>query len=134
MADASPVSAVLVYDGDCGFCTRVASWVARRPGLRAGVRVVTSVSIDPAAVGLTRRQLDEAAWWLAAGSEPLGGARAVAAALRACGKPWAYVGLALDVRMVRPLARHGYLWVAANRHRLPSGNGVCGLPRSSRRV
>ncbi|MCM0621037.1 thiol-disulfide oxidoreductase DCC family protein [Nocardioides bruguierae] len=131
-----PTSApVLVYDADCAFCTRCAQWLAAR----ATCRVEPWQSLDLAAVGLTPEQVRTAAWWLPGGTgtdtgtdAPRGGARAVAASLRACrgtalSPVYRAAGVLVDLPPVRPLAALVYRWVAANRYRLPGGTAACRL-------
>lgn len=110
------MSGVLVYDGDCGFCTRTAGWVAR-----GGVAVLASRALDQEALdrlGLTRADLASAAWWLGVDEPPRRGARAVSAALRARGSGWRVLGQALDLPGVRLLAVAGYALVVRHRHHL----------------
>ena len=52
---------MLVYDGDCGFCTRCARWVGTRSH---GVEVVPWQTLDLAALGLSEQQVRTAAYWL----------------------------------------------------------------------
>jgi predicted DCC family thiol-disulfide oxidoreductase YuxK len=113
----------MVYDGDCGFCTLSARWLERR-----GVPIVPWQSLDLRSVGLTEHDVTTAAWWLEGGTPVAGGAGAVAAGLRAAGRPWRWLGRALDAGPVRPLADRVYAVVARNRHRLPGSTEACRLP------
>lgn len=118
----------LVYDGDCGFCTQTALWVARRAGPNVEVVPWQSLAAGPgglASYSLSERDVTEAAWWLV-GDNQLRGARAVAAALRACGGFWKVLGRLIDLPPVRPLAALGYRIVARNRYRLPGS--TCEIP------
>ena len=116
----------LVFDGDCGFCTRSAS-VARRV-LPAYCAVVPWQRVDLAAVGTTAARARQEVLWVPRAGEVLGGARAVAAALRAAGSGWALLGRLLQLPLVRALADRVYRVVAANRMRLPGGTAACALP------
>lgn len=120
------MTGTLVYDADCGFCTRVATWAERH--LRDGSRVAASYTLDQEAVGLSQAQLDEQAWWLDDDGSQLGGHEAIAAAMKECGQPYAAAGTVLAARPLRPLARRLYALVARNRHKLPGSDGTCGLP------
>jgi predicted DCC family thiol-disulfide oxidoreductase YuxK len=128
--EADPASAgTLVYDADCGFCTRSASW------LSAGGRVsVTSWQSLPdlASRGLTVEMVAEAAYWLRPGSEPLAGSAAIAAALVVRG-PWPLriAGRLFDARPVAPLAAAVYRLVARNRYRMPGGTAACRIDQRS---
>jgi predicted DCC family thiol-disulfide oxidoreductase YuxK len=109
----------MVYDGDCGFCTLSARWLERR-----GVVIVPWQALDLGALGLTEQDVTTAAWWLEDGVPVARGAGAVAAGLRAAGRPWRWAGRGIDARPVRPVAD----LVARNRHRLPGSTDACRLP------
>ena len=116
----------LVYDGDCGFCTRSAS-IARRL-LPADCAVVPWQGADLASVGTTAARAQQEALWVPRTGDVVGGARAVAAALREAGSGWALLGRLLQLPPISLLADAVYRVVAANRMRLPGGTGGCGLP------
>jgi len=116
----------LVFDGDCGFCTRSAG-LARRV-LPAGCAVVPWQQVDLAAVGTTAARARQEVLWVPRTGGVVGGARAVAAALRAAGPGWALLGRLLQAPVVAPLADAVYRVVAANRMRLPGGTAACALP------
>lgn len=116
----------LVFDGDCGFCTRSAS-VARRV-LPADCAVVPWQRVDLAAVGTTAARARQEVLWVPRTGEVLGGAPAVAAALHAAGPGWALLGRLLELPLVDRLADVVYRVVAANRMRLPGGTAACALP------
>lgn len=123
---------MLLYDGDCGFCSRSVRWLqtGRRP-----VNVAPYQQVDLDDYGLTTAQLDEQAYWVGEGSpvgeggeeSPVGGAAAVGMALRAAGGGRGVLGRMLLVRPVSAVARVVYRLVARNRHRL-SRTGSCALP------
>jgi predicted DCC family thiol-disulfide oxidoreductase YuxK len=115
---ASSARGSLIFDGECPFCTMTARWAERR--LPSGAEVVPYQEIeDPQALGLTRRQLAGAAWWI----DPRGGTHrghlAVAETFRAIGGPWAVVGDLLRVPPTSWVAELVYEVVSRNRHRLP---------------
>lgn len=118
---------ILVYDGDCGFCTASARWIERRlrPGT-AEVRPWQELDLDR--LGLSIDDVTTRAWWVAPGDAPRGGHRAIAEALRSAGRAWPAVGRALTLPGVDRLAEHGYRLVARNRHRLPGATAACALP------
>lgn len=119
------MTGTLVYDADCGFCTRCAEFARAR--LRRGNHVVPSHAIDPA-VGLSRAELDAAAWWVPEAGTPLRGHRAIAAALGACRGGWPLLGRLIGARAVEPVASRVYDRVAANRYRMPGSDGTCNVP------
>lgn len=111
---------LLVYDGECGFCVRSARWIAAR--LPPGARVEPFQSLELEGLGLSRREVQAAVWWL----EDRGrvqrrsrGAEAIGRSLVAVGGLWGVVGRLIVRPPLRWLAGPVYALVAANRHRLP---------------
>lgn len=114
----------LVYDADCGFCTRTADWVAARG--RATIQPWQT--LDLAAHGLTVDDVTQAAYWLDADGRVAGrGAGAAAEALKTCRGAWPLVGRLGYARPFRPLADRVYAWVARNRYRMPGSSDACRL-------
>lgn len=117
----------LIYDGDCGFCTRCARWIEGRwaPGAARAVAAATRTDGELRAVGLTRVDVEDAAWWIDADGTAHRGERAIAAALgESRGWPrWA--GRALTRVPLRWLAPIAYRTVARHRHRLPGATSAC---------
>ena len=116
----------LVYDGDCGFCTSAADWIARRwpedgPTARPW-QYLSSEAIAEA--GLSHDDLQRSAWWIDDHTREEG-SRAVARALGAAGGLWAIVGWALVVPPISWVAPLGYRAVARHRNRLPGGTPAC---------
>jgi predicted DCC family thiol-disulfide oxidoreductase YuxK len=116
----------LLYDGDCGFCTSTARWLARRVPTRAAV--LPWQQADLVALGVTAEQAAGAVQWSAPGARPLAGPDAVAALLREANGGWRLAGRLLASRPVRPLARPVYRWIARHRHQMPGGTPACALP------
>ena len=116
----------LVYDGDCGFCTRAAQ-VARRI-LPRDCAVTPWQGTDLASIGVTPARAQREVLWVSRSGEVSGGAPAVAEALRTAGGLWVVLGLALRVPPLSWAALGVYRVVAANRMRLPGGTAACALP------
>jgi predicted DCC family thiol-disulfide oxidoreductase YuxK len=119
------VAGTLVYDADCGFCTRSAWWAGARMG--PGNRVVASAGLDLDRAGLTQADVDAAAWWLGSDGSRRRGHLAIAAALRECGGAWPLLGRVIGSRLLSPIAARAYDAVARNRGRLPGSDGTCDL-------
>lgn len=124
---------VLIYDGDCGVCTRLARLAARRVRRHPGSFAVAAYQdLDLAPLGLTAERCDEALQWVEADGRVRSAQDAVAAVLRA-GRLWQRpLGLLLLAPGINALAGVVYGWVAANRHRLPGGTPACSLPAAQR--
>ncbi|MFE5795146.1 thiol-disulfide oxidoreductase DCC family protein [Streptomyces sp. NPDC056503] len=121
---------VLVYDGDCGFCTTSANFAERR--VRPRCDIVPWQFADLGALGVTRERAEYEVLWVTPAGAVEGGARAVAKALLSAGGAWAVLGAALLLPGVRWAARRVYRLVAAHRHRLPGGTPACAMPRRPR--
>src|SRR5262245_13184856 len=122
--DAPPPRPVLVFDGDCAFCTRSARWVEARVDGRADVRPWQE--LDLVALGLTERDVSEAAWWVE-GERRDRGHRSIGRALIAIGGAWGLAGRLILVPPVSWVARPVYTLVARNRHKMPGGTDACRL-------
>ncbi|MFI6453301.1 thiol-disulfide oxidoreductase DCC family protein [Streptosporangium amethystogenes] len=120
---------VLIFDGDCGFCTTSVRFAERRIGVRA--LVVPWQFTDLPALGVTRERAEREVLWVQ-DREVYGGAQAVARLLSAAGLPWSPLGFALRVPPVRWAAQGLYRLIAGNRHRLPGGTPACALPPDRR--
>jgi predicted DCC family thiol-disulfide oxidoreductase YuxK len=124
-AASKPEAPILVFDGDCGFCTWSADWIRRR--LPAGAVVAPWQLLDLAAHGLTEADVTTAAYWIDADGRHRG-ADGIARALEAAGRGWRMVGRLAGRPPLVWLARGMYTVVARNRHRLPGSTPACKLP------
>lgn len=119
---ASLARPILVFDGDCGFCTMTARWAAARLD---DVDVEPWQALDLDALGLTEEQVSSAAYWVEPGRPPRSGHEAVAAAFQAMGWPWRGLGDAVAHPSMAWLAAPAYELVAANRGHLPGSTPAC---------
>jgi predicted DCC family thiol-disulfide oxidoreductase YuxK len=104
----------LFFDLECGFCTRIARWLApilRRRGL--GVAPLQDPRVG-ALLGLSRRELLKELRFLMSDGTHAGGANAVLAVAREIWWARPLVWLAALPGMMRVLDA-GYKWVAARR-------------------
>lgn len=117
---------VLVFDGDCGMCTRSARLVERRFRRRPeDFDVAPSQALDLPALGLTEGECLEALQWVEPSGRRASGHAAVAAMLRRSWVWWRPLGLVLVAPGVSRLAAVAYRWVARNRHVFPGGTPAC---------
>ncbi len=121
---------ILLYDGDCGFCTQSARLVERW--------IPTTAAVEPwqfadlAAIGTTATQAQDEVLWFAGDGRSYGGAQAIARLLQDAGGAWAILGALIRVPPIRWIAHVVYRVVAANRYRLPGGTPACALPAEQR--
>lgn len=117
---------ILLFDGDCGFCSRTIE-LARRI-IQPRVQFVPWQYADLAALGVTEDRADREVVWISpAGGKVYGGPRALSAVLMCGRRRWWWLGLALRLPPVNWMARGIYQVVAKNRHRLPGGTATCSL-------
>lgn len=126
---------VLVFDGDCAFCSTSVRWLERT--FPDGFRTVPYQWADLDRLGLTERQCSERVQWIGDAQSPRttrqSGARAVCALLRTggaarggiVGRSWALAGVVAAIPPVSILSEGVYRLVAANRDVLPGGTPAC---------
>ncbi|RKT18887.1 putative DCC family thiol-disulfide oxidoreductase YuxK [Streptomyces sp. 1114.5] len=130
---------VLVFDGDCAFCSSCVRWAERylRQTLASGgweavaFQFADLAGLDALAGGrgeVSAERAEREVLWVTPTGRVYGGAQAVARLLMRSGGAWAYLGAVLTAAPVRPVAALAYRWVARNRHRLPGGTAACALP------
>jgi predicted DCC family thiol-disulfide oxidoreductase YuxK len=123
---------MIIFDGDCGFCTKVARRIESR--LRTPVPVVPWQSIgDLGELGLTVADVTTAMYWVDVYGRTYRGHRAAAQALRRCRGPLPVAGVLLSIPPLSWLGQVGYRVIARNRYRLPGATEACALPRTPAR-
>jgi predicted DCC family thiol-disulfide oxidoreductase YuxK len=120
---------VLLYDGDCAFCTRCAH-VLERIGPEA--EIVAWQFVDLAELGVTEEQATEAVQLVEIDGTIRSGHEAVAVVLNTSGRLWKLVGHILLLPGISWLAARIYAVVAANRYRLPGGTAACAVTDEGR--
>ncbi|NEA85310.1 DUF393 domain-containing protein [Streptomyces sp. SID7958] len=121
---------VLVYDGDCRFCTSSVAVLQRL--LRADCTTTPWQHADLTSLGTTEQRATYEALWITPTGTVYGGAQAVARLLLRAGKGWACLGALLTLPPMRRLAHGVYRLIADNRDRLPGGTAACALPPDRR--
>ncbi|SFS40977.1 thiol-disulfide oxidoreductase DCC family protein [Saccharopolyspora flava] len=124
-----PERPVLIYDGDCGFCTRSVRLAVRLP---VRMRVQPWQEADLAALGTTETRARHEVLWVDTAGEVSGGAAAIAELLKAARAPWPLLGHLAAAPLIRVIAARTYRWIADNRHRLPGTTPACQLPPDQR--
>lgn len=115
---------VLVYDGDCAFCTSSAR-LLEKIGPAAEIAAWQEIDLDQ--LGLTEEAAAAAVQWVEIDGTARCGHEAIAAALAGADGIWALAGQALLLPRISPFAAFAYRLVAANRHRLPGGTPACAI-------
>jgi predicted DCC family thiol-disulfide oxidoreductase YuxK len=126
-SSALPRGGLLLFDGDCGFCTSVARWARRRLPSDVGVTPWQFVP-DLGRLGLTVDDVSTAAYWIDERGRGHRGHLAFAEAFRAMGGGWRVLGSAMRTRPLTWLAAVVYDVIARNRHRLLGSTPACRVP------
>lgn len=124
-AYSSTVKAMLIFDGDCGFCT--ASVVAVRRLVRPRCEIAPWQQTSIAPLGISVEECMAAVQFIDQDGSVTSGSRAVMAMLRTAPQPWPLIGLVGDLPGIAWVAAKAYRWVAANRYRLPGSTPACEL-------
>jgi predicted DCC family thiol-disulfide oxidoreductase YuxK len=109
---------VLLFDGTCGICTRLARWVRARD--RAG-RILVLPNQTPgilARYGLSRAAADRDAWAFDAAGRAFAGADAINRVLRSLGGGWALLAGLVALPGLHRFERYAYRWIADHRRYL----------------
>lgn len=122
---------VLLFDGDCAFCSSCARWIT--------AHVPTPVALEPwqwtdlGPLGATIDEVDVAVVLVDVNLHRTHGPEAFAGLLRSStAGGWRFVGRVLGLRPTLVVAWPIYRWIARNRHRMPGGTAQCSLPQSER--
>ena len=121
----NPRLPVLVFDGDCGFCTSCARFVVRRVVGGCPVSVAPWQGLNLADLALTPDRCRQAVQWVGPDGVSASGHAAIAAVLRAGHRPWTSIGVLMMAPGISWLARRTYCVVADHRSALPGGTPAC---------
>ena len=124
MTDRPAKRPVLVFDGDCAFCTSSAH-LLERIGPEAEIVAWQLADLDE--LGITAAQATEAVQWVGSDGTVRSGHEAIAAALGTAGWPWRVAGRLITLPGISALAAVTYRWIARNRYRLPGGTPACAV-------
>ncbi|MHB1710051.1 MAG: NAD(P)H-binding protein [Acidimicrobiales bacterium] len=133
--DGDDPGSVLVYDGDCGFCTTAAGWAARKFRRRERAEAWQFLGEDVLGqYGLSLDDVQGAAWWVDARGLRESGHRAIGRALLAGGGLRRMVGWLVLIPPTSWLAAGVYRLVVRWRYCMPGGTRACGVDARSSRV
>jgi predicted DCC family thiol-disulfide oxidoreductase YuxK len=113
---------VLVYDGDCAFCTTCAGFLER---IGPDAEIVAWQLTDLAELGITEEQANDAVQWVEIDGTVRSGHEAIAAVLNTAGRIWRVIGRIVLLPGISWMAARVYRLVADNRYRLPGSTPAC---------
>jgi len=108
---------VLLYDGECAFCTRTVRWLQKH--LPAQPDLLPWQGTDLVALGVAEAEASHSVQWVEPSGRVSGGATAVARLLVSNGGGWAVLGRLMLVPPVSWLAAVASRLVAKYRRHLP---------------
>ena len=120
---------VLLYDGDCAFCTNCAHLLER---MRPDAEIVPWQFSNLADLGVTEEQAVDAVQWVETDGTVRSGHEAIAAVLKTAGPVWRIAGRVLLLPGISWIAAKVYVLVARNRYRLPGGTPACAVSPEDR--
>jgi predicted DCC family thiol-disulfide oxidoreductase YuxK len=120
---------ILLFDGDCGFCTTSARFIERHVPSTAEILAYQFADLE--ALGTTADRASREVLWVQ-GDHVRGGAQAIAGLLIDAGGLWRVLGLVIRLPPFRWIAAGVYHLITVNRFRLPGGTPACALPPRER--
>lgn len=117
---------VLLFDGDCGFCTTSAGWAERIAG---DVAVIAYQFVDLSQWHITEQAANEELHYVDGHGRVSRGSNAVGRFLIDAGFPWSLPGRVIMAPGVRRIAAWVYRLVSENRSKLPGGTPACKIQR-----
>lgn len=114
---------IVLFDGNCGFCTAVTQWGTER--WPAAVDVIPWQQADLRALGLDASQCERELQFVGVDGDHAGGAQAIGRWLETVGGLWKVPGRLACIRPTSWIADGVYKLVADNRRRLPGVQPAC---------
>jgi predicted DCC family thiol-disulfide oxidoreductase YuxK len=123
---------ILIFDGDCGFCTTVANYVERKSKTRILAHPWQTTELEP--FKLTKEQAADRVWLVLDGKH-FGGHECFCMLLRLQRNPLlTFLGWLFMTPALGWLSAIGYRLIARFRHRLPGGTPACQMPNAKPRI
>jgi predicted DCC family thiol-disulfide oxidoreductase YuxK len=119
---------VLIFDGDCGFCTTTANFMVKHS--KVTIEAKPWQYVDFTNLPITKEDCAEQVYLLVDG-KPYGGHEGFAMTLRVQpSKVIRFIGLVAMSKALRWFSKPTYRLVAKYRHKLPGGTPACKLPNA----
>jgi predicted DCC family thiol-disulfide oxidoreductase YuxK len=118
---------LLIFDGDCAFCSSSVRWGERHIRRMPAAQPYQFTDLEP--FGLTADECNLAVQYVEPDGRVHSAEDAVSALLVDAGKGWRVLGRAMRLPGLHWLSGVIYRWVARNRSRLPGGTAACAIPR-----
>lgn len=116
---------LLIFDGDCGFCTTSARFLSRWVDRQQRYEVQPWQQLELAPLGVTEADCIEAAQFVRRDGSVVAGHLAIAEGLKHGAPGWRPIGHLITLPGISWLAARAYTWVADHRYALPGGTPAC---------
>jgi predicted DCC family thiol-disulfide oxidoreductase YuxK len=120
------VVTVLIFDGECGFCSACVRWGYKN--LRVMPKSVPFQLADLPGLGLTIEQVSAAVWLIDAGQHHRGHLAVAGLLAMQPSLGWRALAKAMRTPGFSAIFAVGYALVVRFRHRLPGATEACALP------
>ena len=127
MATRGAAKPVLIFDGDCGFCTTTANWIEKNSLIPVEIQPYQWATL--ADYGLTETEAADKVQLIADGKIFAGHHCMAKLMLIQPNLLLKFVGAVMVMPGIDPISAKVYAWFAANRHKLPGGTAACKMPR-----
>jgi predicted DCC family thiol-disulfide oxidoreductase YuxK len=115
---------VLIFDGDCKFCSSSTRAFVRMTKNRIPAAPYQRTNLS--ALGLTLQECEQAVQYVSENGIQ-SGHLAIAQGLIDSKTIWSLAGYVLKWPVITSIAFVAYHWVAKNRHRMPGGTPACSI-------
>jgi len=114
---------VVIYDGDCSFCSSAARFAERKvaPKLTYSPYQFTEL----AKYGIATEQAQNSLKFVSDSGEVLSAHLAVSQIMRSGNRLWKLLGIIIDLPVFKLVAALSYILIAKYRHKLPGGTPAC---------
>lgn len=119
----APFRPVMIFDGDCAFCSSSARVLQKLTKSRVAIEPYQFLNLSE--YGLTEELTAKAVYFVS--TKTYVANRAIAQCLIDSKTAWAFAGHLMNLPVVSSIAERVYYWVAKNRHRLPGGTPECSV-------
>jgi predicted DCC family thiol-disulfide oxidoreductase YuxK len=117
--------ALMIFDGDCGFCTASVNVIRRWIHPDCDIEPWQFTAIEE--FDLTPEECTTAVQFVTGDRNVYSGSRAVMQMLRTAPLPWPVLGAIGDAPGVAFIADRVYRWIATNREKLPGSTPACAV-------
>lgn len=118
---------VVIYDGDCGFCSRSVEYARIR--VAPNLVYLASQKVNLEDYGLTKEDCEKALQFVTSDSQVVAAEKAVIQILKQGNFACKLLGTVMSLPIVNLISKLGYRFVARNRGKVSGSTGSCQVKR-----